>query len=58
MIWNEQLETMERNALETLQSERLAKLAAYVYERVPFYKRQFDQHAVVPSDIKDIFGWK
>ncbi len=54
MIWNEQFETMERNSLETLQSERLAKLAAYVYERVPFYKRQFDQHSVLPSDIKDI----
>ena len=54
MIWNEPIETMERSALETLQSERLAKLAAYVYERVPFYKAQFDAAGISPSDIKDV----
>ncbi|MEM7800586.1 MAG: phenylacetate--CoA ligase, partial [Chloroflexota bacterium] len=54
MIWNEKIETMDRSDLEALQSKRLAKLAAYVYERVPFYKRQFDETGISPSDIKDI----
>ncbi len=54
MIWNEQLETLERAALDALQSERLAALVAYVYGRVPFYQRQFDKHNIAPSDIKDV----
>ncbi|MFT5194135.1 MAG: phenylacetate-CoA ligase [Cellvibrionaceae bacterium] len=54
MIWNEPIETMSRSEIEALQSERLAKLAAYVYERVPFYKDAFDQAGVSPADIKDI----
>ena len=45
---------MERGALEALQSERLSKLAAYVYERVPHYKQEFDKAGVKPADIKSI----
>ena len=52
MIWNEAIETMERDELVALQGERLAKLAAYVYERVPFYKEAFDKAGVSPADIK------
>lgn len=54
MIWNEAVETMSRSDLETLQSERLAKLAEYVYERVPFYRRLFDEAGLQPSAIKDL----
>ncbi len=54
MIWNEKMETMARGEIAALQSERLKKLAAYVYERVPFYKRKFDEMGVTPSDIKEI----
>ncbi|MCB8945222.1 MAG: phenylacetate--CoA ligase [Ardenticatenaceae bacterium] len=54
MIWNEAIELMSRPQLETLQSERLAKLAAYVYERVPFYRQKFDQSGISPNDIKDL----
>lgn len=54
MIWNESIETMARPALKALQSDRLVKLTAYVYERVPFYKKKFDKFGVSPTDIKDI----
>ena len=54
MIWNEQVETMARPELEALQSERLAQLAAYVYERMPFYKKKFDKLGVAPEEIKDV----
>jgi phenylacetate-CoA ligase len=54
MIWNEEVELMPRSELEALQSERLAKLAAYVYERVPFYQQKFDEAGVAPNDIKDL----
>ena len=54
MIWNEEIELMPRLQLEALQSQRLAKLANYVYERVPFYQQKFDELGVKPSDIKDL----
>ena len=54
MIWNEEIELMARSELETLQSERLAKLVPYVYERVPFYQQKFDELGVTPGDIKDL----
>jgi len=54
MIWNEKIETMPRPALVGLQSERLAALAAYVYARVPFYKKRFDKLGLNPADIKDL----
>ncbi len=54
MIWNEEIETMDRGALVALQSERLSKLAAYVYERVPHYKQAFDEAGVSPAEIKSV----
>ncbi len=54
MIWNEEIELMPRPQIEALQSERLAKLATYVYERVPFYQQKFDEMGIKPSDIKDL----
>ena len=54
MIWNEPIETMPRSELETLQSERLAKLVRYLYERVPFYTEKLNELGVNPDDIKDL----
>ncbi|HDS84648.1 MAG TPA: phenylacetate--CoA ligase [Phycisphaerales bacterium] len=54
MIWNETIETMSREELKNLQSERLVSLARYVYEHCPLYKKKFDDTGVLPSDIKGI----
>jgi len=45
---------MKREDLEKLQEERLKKLVKYVYDRVPFYKKKFDQAGVKPEDIKSL----
>lgn len=45
------VETLPRDQLRTLQSERLAALLAYVYDRMPFYREQFDRAGVKPADI-------
>lgn len=37
-----------------MQSERLAKLVAYVYERVPFYKQKLDEVGIRPGDIRSV----
>ena len=54
MIWNKEMECMSREDMRRLQSERLVKLVAYVYENVPFYRERMDKMGVAPSDIHGI----
>jgi phenylacetate-CoA ligase len=54
MIWNEAMETMPLEDLKNLQSERLVRLARYVYDNCPVYKQKFDAQGVSPSDIRCI----
>jgi len=51
MIWNKETECMSREDMRLLQSERLVKLVAYVYENVEFYRKRMDACGVKPSDI-------
>ena len=54
MIWNKEIETMSREDMTNLQSERLVKLVKYVYDNVEFYRKKMDAVGVKPEDIKDI----
>lgn len=54
MFYNEYHETLPKDRLRQLQSERLRKLVAYVYERVPFYRRQWAEAGIWPEDIRSI----
>jgi phenylacetate-CoA ligase len=54
MIFNEEFETLPRPAIEALQLKRLQDVTKRVYERVPFYKKKFDEAGVKPNDIKSI----
>lgn len=47
-------EYYSREDLRSLQTAQLRKIITYVYERVPFYKRKFQEAGVKPEDIKDI----
>jgi phenylacetate-CoA ligase len=52
-IWNPQAETMSRDELTKLQGDRLRQIAEYV-QRVPFYKKAFEEKGVKPEDIKSL----
>ncbi|MCB9264135.1 MAG: AMP-binding protein [Lewinellaceae bacterium] len=52
--FNPEVETLPFDKLRKLQDERLRKLAAYLYARVPFYKKQWDEAGVTPADIKGV----
>ena len=54
MIWSKQYECMTRDDMRALQSERLVKLVAYVYENVEFYRKKMEQAGVKPTDIKGV----
>ena len=54
MIYNEEYETMPREALEAIQLRRLQKTVARVYNTVPFYKKRFDEIGVKVDDVNSL----
>ncbi|MBD1399281.1 phenylacetate--CoA ligase family protein [Pelovirga terrestris] len=52
MIWNDDFETLPREAIESLQLRRLQQTLERVYATVPFYREAFNQLGVKPKDIK------
>jgi phenylacetate-CoA ligase len=54
MIYNEEFETMPREALEAIQMRRLQTAAARVYNTVPFYRKRFDEVGVKPGHIRTL----
>jgi len=51
-MYNKEIETLPLDKLRKLQNERLLNLVERVYNKVPFYKKQFDMAGLKPSDIK------
>ncbi len=58
MIWDEEFETLPREALEALQSKRLRSLVERVYATVPAYRKKMDEAGVKPEHIKSISDLK
>ena len=54
MIYDEEFETLPREAIEAIQLKRLQDLAERVYATVPFYKKAFDGKGVKPGDIRNL----
>ena len=52
MIWNKEMETMNRKDMEALQLERLKHLVDYCYRNVPFYTKKLDAAGVTADKIK------
>jgi phenylacetate-CoA ligase len=51
MIYNEEYETMPREALEAIQLRRLQSVVVRVYNTVSFYRKRFDEVGIKPDDI-------
>ncbi len=54
MIWNEEYETLPREALDALQLKRLRDLADRVYGTVPFYRKKLDEAGYKAGDIRSL----
>jgi len=54
MIYNEEFETLPREALEALQVKRLQQVVQRVYHTVGFYRTAFDEAGMKPDDIKSL----
>ncbi|MBI5521503.1 MAG: phenylacetate--CoA ligase [Desulfarculus sp.] len=51
-MWDEKFETMSTDEMQAHQLDALQKTVAWVYERIPFYKKKFDEIGIKPSDVK------
>lgn len=54
MIWNQHIETMEREEMRTLQGERLQSMVERIYHNVPFYRKKLQEQGIEPGDITSI----
>jgi phenylacetate-CoA ligase len=54
MIWNDEFETLPREALEALQVKRLRDLTDRVSATVPFYRRKLDEIGYKPGDLRTL----
>jgi len=51
-MWEEKQETMSADEMQAFQLAKLQETVAWVYERVPFYKKKLDETGLQPGDIK------
>lgn len=53
MIWSRE-ETFNREQIQEIQLDRLQKTVAYVYERVPYYRKKLQEAGLEPGDVKSL----
>lgn len=54
MVWNEKAECMSKEEKEKLQLKRLKETVKIAYEKVPFYRKKFDEIGLKPEDIQTL----
>jgi len=54
MIWNDEFETLPREAMEALHLKRLRDLTDRVYSTVPFYRRKLTEIGYKPGDLRKL----
>lgn len=53
-MWQKEIETMPREELKKLQSERLIWQVKRMYENVELFRRRMDEKGLTPDDIKSV----
>jgi len=54
MIYDEEFETLPREALGALQLKRLQAVVQRVYSTVPFYKKKYDEMKLRPEQVRSL----
>ncbi len=52
--YHPEIETMPREQLRELQSERLVKQVKHVWDNVPYYRRKMEEKGLEPGDIRGV----
>ncbi|MDQ7781345.1 MAG: phenylacetate--CoA ligase [Desulfomonilaceae bacterium] len=53
-FWDEKFEIMNDGQMKAFQRDKLEETLKWVYERIPFYKKAFDDKGVKPSDFQKL----
>ena len=53
-MWDKRIEARSADEMQAFQLDLLKKTAAWVYERVPYYKKKFSEMGVDPHDINSL----
>ena len=53
-MWDEKFETMSTDEMQAFQLDNLRKTVAWVYERVPFYTKKFQEIGIKPGDVQSL----
>lgn len=53
-IWNREMECADRETKSAIQLDRLKKTVETCYNKVPFYKKKFDEIGLRPEHIKTL----
>ena len=53
-IWNREMECADRETKNAIQLDRLKKTVETCYNKVPFYKKKFDEIGLRPEHIKTL----
>jgi phenylacetate-CoA ligase len=54
MLWNDEFETLPREAMESLQLKRLQQTLQRVFATVPYYRESFRKAGVTPDSVKSL----
>lgn len=54
MYWNREIECIEEEKLREIQLSRLKETVKRAYEKVPYYKKKFDEVGLKPEDIQKL----
>ncbi|MEW6350772.1 MAG: phenylacetate--CoA ligase [Thermodesulfobacteriota bacterium] len=52
--WDEKTETMSDSPMKAFQLEKLKETVTWVYDKIPFYKKAFDEKGVKPADLQTL----
>ena len=52
--WNEEIETISREALEVYQLKQLKEQLTESYTKSPYYKQSFDKANIKPEDLQSL----
>lgn len=53
-FWDEKFETMNESEVKAFQTEHLKETLKWVYEKIPFYTKAFDEKGVKPADFQKL----
>ncbi len=54
MPWNDKFECMPVEELQRFQLDKLKETVAWVYQKVPFYQKKFDEMGIKAEDIQNV----